>query len=361
MGRPARRPRRLAAQSLCPGGSSAACLSPLQVLDEWPIDRAGPPRESVWVRKPFLCLTVSVALVFGASLGTGSASAQTGGGDSGSLFVSTKTVKEFIKRRARIVGLNQQPLFPNARIYKTGAFATCLRSSLGNGRRFVCGWNAYVYEESKRDPGEFEVRQSTFRYCTAGEDDDGFAAVIVRRARYSRRLRVASPWLVSCELTQSSIDSWNVFAYRDDQVWQPFRSEPLPEVPESTLPPPKPEPQELLPAPAGQPGGPPPGPLATGTEYRSTPQTSARFTTGGTGYLWRGGSWLGCTQWQRYQADPRYWVFFCFWRPPAAATLPGAALGIFTQEVVTYWEGYYWSDNDSNGRPLGTLFASGQL
>ena len=177
-----------------------------------------------------LCLTLSLALAFSASLGAGVAGAQSSGGDSGKLHVSTKKVKRFIKRR-----------------------------------RWVCAWNAYVYEESKTDPGPYEVRQRTFRYCTAAEDRDGYAVVIVKRALSSRRLRVASPWLVSCELTQSSIDSWNVFAYDDEDVWEPIRSEPL-DVPESTLPPPEPKPQDdldLLSPPNGEPGGPPPVPLST--------------------------------------------------------------------------------------------------
>ena len=193
---------------------------------------------------------VALVVALGSiALGAGSARAQSGGMNRGDLHVSTKTVKKFIKRRARVVGLNQMPLFPNARIYKTGAFATC--SALRKWRRWVCAWNAYVYEESKRDPGQFEVRQSTFRYCTAASDRDGYRVVEVKRARSSRRLRVASPWLVSCDLTESSIESWNVFAYDEDQVWQPTRSEPL-AIPKSTLPPPEPLPQELLPAPAGR-------------------------------------------------------------------------------------------------------------
>ena len=99
-----------------------------------------------------------------------------------------------------------------------------------------------------------------------------------------------------------------------------------------------------------------------GSETGSAPGAIAlaSSTTGGTGYVWRGGSSLGCSSWLRYAGDPRYWVFYCYWRPPAAATLPGAALGIFTQEVVTYWEGYYWAANDNYGRPIGKLFASGQ-
>lgn len=314
------------------------------------------------MQRGVLCLTLSLALVFSASLGAGAAGAQSAGGDGGGLHVSTKKVKRFIKRRARVVGLNQMPLFPNARIYRTGAFSTC--SALRKGRRWVCAWNAYVYEESNTDPGPYEVRQSTFRYCTAAENRDSNGVVYVKRARSSRRLRVVSPWLVSCELTQSSIDSWNVFAYDDEDVWEPLRSEPL-DVPTSTLPPPKPKPQDdldLLAPPNGEPGGPPPGPLSTGTEYQSSRTDGARSssTTGGTGYLWRGGSWLGCSEWMRYQYDPSYWVFYCYWRPPSAGTLPGAALGIFTQEVVTYWEGYYWVGNDNYGRPQGKLFSSGQ-
>jgi len=306
--------------------------------------------------------------VGGSALGAGSAHAQSsggnggsGGGNGGNLHVRTKTVQKFIKRRATVVGLNQTPMFPNARIYKTSAFATC--GALRKWRRWVCAWHATVYEESRRDPGEFEVRQSTLRFCgAAAKNRDGYEVVEVKRARASRRLRVASPWTVSCDLTQSSIDSWNVFAYTPDQVWQPTRSEPL-AVPESTLPPPKPLPRELPPAPAGQPAGPPPGPLSIGSETRSAPRATAHAssTTGGTGYLWREGSWLGCSPWVRYEYDTRYWVFYCYWRPPSAATLPGAALGIFTQDVVTYWEGYYWADNDNYGRPLGKLFSSGQL
>jgi hypothetical protein len=314
------------------------------------------------MQRVLLCLTVSLALVFGASLGAGAASAQSAGGDGGKRHVTTKKVKKFIKRRATVVGLNQEPLFPNARIYKTGSFATC--SSLRKGRRWVCGWNAYVYEESMTDPGPYEVRQSTFRYCTAAEDRDGYAVVIVKRVRSSRRLRVASPWRVSCELTQSSIDQWNVFAYDDEDVWEPIRSEPLP-VEETTLQPPETEPQDeldLLSPPGGAPEGPPPGPLSLGSEYQLSRTDDARAsnTTGGTGYLWRGGSFLGCSDWLRYQWDTRYWVFYCFWRPPSAATLPGAALGIFTQDVVTYWEGYYYVGNDNYGRPQGKLFLSGQ-
>ncbi|HEU4975811.1 MAG TPA: hypothetical protein VFT50_12025 [Baekduia sp.] len=290
------------------------------------------------------------------ALGAGPARAQSGGRHRGDLHVSTKTVKAFIKRRASVVGLNQTPMFPNARISKTGAFATC--SALRKWRRWVCGWNAYVYEESKRDPGPFQVRQSTFRYCTAADDRGEHGTVEVRRARASRSLRVASPWRVACDLTESSIESWNVFAYDEDQVWQPTRSEPL-EVPESTLPPPEPLPRELLPAPAGQPGGSPPGPLSTGSAMRSAsrPIAHASWTLGNG---WRDGPLLGCSPWVRYVNDARYWVYYCYWRPPSAAELPGAALGIFSQEVVTYWEGYYWAGNDNYGRPTGKLFASGQ-
>lgn len=98
-----------------------------------------------------------------------------------------------------------------------------------------------------------------------------------------------------------------------------------------------------------------------GAVTRSAPRAIAHAsTTGGTGYVWRGGSSLGCSPWLRYVNDPSYWVYYCFWRPPTGATLPGAALGIFTQDVVTYWEGYYWAGNDNYGRPFGKLFASGQ-
>jgi hypothetical protein len=301
------------------------------------------------MQRVVLCLTVSLALVFSASLGAAAAGAQAGAPRSDELRVSTKTVKKWMKRQARVVGEAQPSVFPNAYVERVEPWARCRRFTR---RKWFCTWFVSIYEESTLTPPQYKTRKSTVRFCRT----PGFRGYTVRRARSSRKLRILGSWRASCPVDEMAIDTWNRYGYGPD--WQPTRSEPIP-VPQSTLPVPKSEPRDdldLLPAPSGEPGAAPPGPLSTETRYLSSSGTVRTAA-----YPWRG-FLVGCSQWVRYALDPRYWIYFCYWQPPSGAELPGAALGIFSNPTnpVTYWEAYYWAGNDNYGRPFGRLFWSGQ-
>jgi hypothetical protein len=66
-------------------------------------------------------------------------------------------------------------------------------------------------------------------------------------------------------------------------------------------------------------------------------------------------TFLGCMRFAvRYQLDPRYWVYYCYWR---LHSLPGASPGIFNN--VTQYNGYYYVGDDAYGRPIWRFFQTG--
>jgi hypothetical protein len=296
-------------------------------------------------------LTVSLALVSSASLGVGTAGAQSGGGDSANPPASTKTVKRFIRRQARSITEHQPAVFPNARIDAKKTSVTCTRV---RKRRWFCAFTVYVYEESTIDPPaeydpEWPIRQSTLRFCRArGEGTHGVESVLTvqqnRRNAHPRRLRIVGGWDMDCALREAEIRQWN--EYGPD--YHPNVSQPTPHP--VVEPPSDFEPQHpggLLPPPSGAPAGAPPGPMSTNGGATST--GTAHIAT----HIFE-----GCGRhYQPYWADARYWVYACFW---GADVPPGAQVGIFNQ-ASRYYEWYYFAGYDSEGRTVNRFFLSGTM
>lgn len=302
------------------------------------------------LQRVVLCVTVSLGLVFSASLGAEAAGAQSAGGDSRKSRnppASTKQVTRFIKRQAKIVGDAQSAVFPNAQVTETKPWASCSRI---RSRRWSCVWHVAVYEDSTIDPPEeydpeWPIRQTTLRFC--GAPGEGVKSVLhVRqngRNSYPRRLRIRGGWRMACPLDEFAIEEWN--KYGPD--WQPNVSEPT-AYEQVTLPAPQVRlAPDLLPPPSGEPGGAPPGPMSVAQNYASASRTahSAEDT------------FIGCSWWDRFTLDQRYWVYYCFWR---LHSLPGASPGIFNN--VHQYEGYYWAgERDAYGRAVGRFFLQGTL
>jgi hypothetical protein len=280
--------------------------------------------------------TAAVCLMFGCTIGTGAALAQSAGGRSGGKtpFVKTSTVKTLLRHKAGLAGKAQPPMFPNARVTRTKPFATCSRF----GRRlWSCAWHVAIYEDSLLDPPQYETRKSTVRFCQLPEDTP---AVRIRQATGSDLLRIIGGWKMTCALHDREIAIWNDFGYGPD--YSPDAVEPVPyeERPAFDIAAAR---DDLAAAPEGAPGLAPPGPLTTFAGAPNSRMARAAYD-----------DFQGCSPWVHHPDDARYWIYYCFWR---ARPLLGASLGIFN--TVTFYEAYYWTGNDANGRPMARLFESG--
>jgi hypothetical protein len=323
------------------------------------------------MQRVVLCLTVSLALVFSASLGVDAASAadrSQNGADASAVRsgaalgagqiaapvasqtpaprrrVTTTTVKRFIRRQARIVTKHQPAVFPSARITAKTVIVVCGQPLAP--RLWECVFSIGVYEESTIDPPtpydpQWPIRQSTLRWCDSrNATNERFVKVRLGRNRMPSTLRLVGKWRMSCELGEFAIDLWNTYG----PDWQPNVTEPTPYTP-VTLPVPKggQMPDDLPPPPTTDPVGPPPGPMPRRYGSASRIAHSAEDT------------FLGCSPYAvRYWNDPRFWVYFCFWR---LHSLPGASPGIFNN--VTQYDGYYYWGNDAYGQPIWRFFLTG--
>jgi hypothetical protein len=254
--------------------------------------------------------------------------------------VTTSTVKRFIRRQATIVGKGQRAVFPGARISEREVdpdTVYCSRlSSDAKGRpRWTCDYIIWLYETNRANPDQW-----TLRYCTT------FAStgwVTVRRARSSRRLRIVGGWRMSCPVDESDISRWN----DRGPDWQPNVTEPTPyeQAPVAQLG--EPRGANLLAAPSGAPGGAPPGPL-------SAPQSSGSASR--VAHSAQKDIFKGCSDWFRWDRNPAYWVYNCYWNP---RPLPGLMPGILGS--TSFYESYYWVGNDVYGRALSRFFQAGYL
>jgi hypothetical protein len=252
-----------------------------------------------------------------------------------SLRVSDKTVERFVRRQARIVGRTQPAVFPNARVTGRKPFASCSRSNVGQRRpRWNCAFFIALNETSRSNS-----RQFTLRFC--GSPDDYMNQISVRRARSSRKLRVAGGWKMSCEVDEDAISLWN----QTGAAYQPNVSEPTPYKrvrAVRNLGPPR---NDLLPPPSGRPDARPPGPLSLTQSFGSV----SRNAQGAQKDIFK-----GCTAWERWGQNPNYWIYGCFWNPrPLPGLLPGY-LG-----STSFYELYYYVGNDAYGRPMGRFFYAG--
>ncbi len=295
------------------------------------------------MQRVVLCLTVSLALVFSASLGASVASADRCGAYSWSC--EEKKVERFVKRQAKLVAPDQPALFPHARITSRKVSGGC--SPIGRRfleRKWSCSGFISLYERSTIDPPavydpEWPIRQRTVRSCRWGF---GGAERLYVRYKRGRPRGFLGGWRMDCALGEFEINLWN--KYGPD--YQPNSTEPTPyEVVDARIRALTRPRDDLLPAPSGGPGGPPPGPISR--QGGSGITSSARAAT----HIFQ-----GCSSWNQQNWNGRwYWVQGCFWNVDLH---PGVLPGIFAQDSY-YYELYYHVGNDYYGRPITRLFQSG--
>jgi hypothetical protein len=208
---------------------------------------------------------------------------------------------------------------------------------------FVGVYHVALYERGTIDPPaqydpEWPIQQRTVRTCGAPNDE----VLRVRRARSSRKLRVVGGWRMACPLDEFDIDLWN--KYGPD--FQPNVTEPTPyeRAPVAKIDEPS---GDLLAAPSGAPGGVPPGPL-------SVPQSSGSASR--LAHSAQKDIFKGCSWWFRWDQNPAYWVYNCYWNPRPLLDLRPGLLG-----STSFYESYYWIGNDAYGRPLSRFFQAGYL
>jgi hypothetical protein len=288
------------------------------------------PKEIDLMQKVVLCLTLSLALVFGASLGAGEASAQGAFGKAkhDRLHVTTKTVEKFITRRAKMVAGAQSAVFPNAYIFETDPLnGSCARVKSFRRPTWFCLSTILVGEENRSNPDQF-----AFRDCSTPIHE----TLRVRRARSSRKLRLVGGWKMSCALTEDDIARWNARG----PEYQPHVTEATPYEPlEQASRPPAPSGDDLdiLPPPSGEPGTPPLGPMKAPP---SDSATSSRHD-------------MTCSgRWEPYWVDTRYWIYVCYWREHS---IFGVGYNTELNYSLFYWAGDYNSD----GYAIGRLFYTG--
>lgn len=307
------------------------------------------------MQRVVLCLTVSLALVFSASLGPAAASAQSGGGNKCWRTIvskcATKKVETFLKAKARILAEAQPVVFPSARISARKVYNGCVPHK--RGRNFVvrvwgCSGFIGLTERSTIDPPEgydpeWPIRQRAFRTCRWGFE--GAEDIYVRRGpgRGSRspRLRVVGGWRMDCALDEAAIDLWN--KYGPDYQPNVTESTPYEVVDDAPLRDLAPLPDDPLP-PADAEAGVFPGPISVhgGARSTSTARAATHERRGCKGPIWQQGG----NQW--------YQVAACYWgvdTPPF-----GAGLGIY-DACATYNELYYWASSASGN--YWRFYASG--
>ena len=298
---------------------------------------------------------LSVVAIIVALLGADAAGAFVGP-------VSTKRVEKFVKGQAKIATANQQPVFPNARIADKkwlNKFVGCVQD-YAHPRRWQCIYHVPFYEMETTAPPPGEIQQRALRYC----EDPGYRlspnqrfkkAVQVRRGA-GQKLRVVGGWPMTCRLTQSVINDWNL--YGDD--YDPARSEPVayeqvPAIPEIAK---QKMPGDLPPLPSGAPGGPPPGPLSVtgGSASRSAPSALKRKRGLCPSGCAQNETFTGCSSWGQWHLNygSNAWTYSCFWQ---VHSYPGFAIG-YGNNVQRY-EQYYYLGYYEYGRPAARLWATG--